>query len=246
MHVREVGPGLSVGGYGRLGASLVAFGIPLTLFSWFILLNTALTALGLACIIIGVTALMMPPRPVPSGVLRAMVEAAAIPVEALLEEFDVEEPAVYLPPRDGRVYVFAALASNHRGLEVDELGRVPVRVVNVVGRVPGLMLFPPGSELVRLSGLEVNVGLEEAVRSVLVDLVEGAESVSVAMEGDSVVVEIEGCRLRSDWPKFRRVLGSPAISIAGCSLAYVLNRALRFRGEEAEGRRVRGFFAVVS
>jgi hypothetical protein len=174
-----------------------------------------------------------------------MVEAASIPVEALLEEFNVEEQAVYLPPRDGRVYVFAALTSNPGGLEPDELERIPVRVVNVVGGVPGLMLFPPGSELVRLSGLEVNAGLEEAVNSVLVDFVEGVESVSVAREGDSLVVEVEGCRLRSDWPRFKRVLGSPAMSIAGCALAYALNRALRFRGEEVEGRRVRGFFTVV-
>ena len=108
------------------------------------------------------------------------------------------------------------------------------------------MVFPPGSELIKLSGLASGLGLEDALRHVLVDFVEAAESVRAVREGDSLVVDLVKPRLSTDFERFRRVLGSPVASVAGCVVASSLRLPIRFSGEQSDRRRVRVVFRVLS
>jgi len=41
--------------YSGFGLGLIVFGVPSALFSWFVLLNTPLTALGLGCVVVGMS-----------------------------------------------------------------------------------------------------------------------------------------------------------------------------------------------
>lgn len=229
--------------YVGLGLGFAVVGGPLALFSWYVLLNTPLTALGLGLVVLGATLVLVPGSPVPREAVRGMVEGACVNVEALLEEFDARGRAVYLPPRDGRVYVWVPLKADAK---VDEsaLVRAPSRVLSEVGGVAGLMVFPPGSEVVRLSGLGGEAGLEEALGFVLVDYLEGVESVKSVRVGDRVVVEVVGPRMVTGFPRFASSLGSLPVSVAGCVLASSLGRPVFYLGEDGSGRRVNASFRV--
>jgi len=228
------------------GLAMVFFGVPFTAFSYWILSSVPLTALGLACVILGATVVITPSSPVPIKVIRAMVEGSCVNVETLLEECNVMEKAFYLPPKEGRVYVFVPLRFNPHLPDASEVMRAPMRVITEVRGSPGLLIFPPGSELTRLSGLSSGSGLEDALRHVLVDFVEAAESVKAVREGDKVVVDLVRPRLRTDFQRFRRALGSLVTSIAGCVLASCLELPVVFDEEQADGERVRAIFRVIS
>jgi len=222
------------------------FGLPLTAFSYWVLSSVPLTALGLACVILGVTIVLTPSSPVPKRAIRAMVEGSCVNVEALLEECNATGKAFYLPPKEGRVYVFVPLRSNPHLPDASDVMRAPMRVITEARGSPGLLIFPPGSELIRLSGLSSGSGFEDALRDVLVDFVEAVEDVKAVGEGDRVVVDLVKPRLRTDFPRLRKVLGSLVTSIAGCVLASCLEVPIVFDEEQADGKRVRAVFRVMS
>lgn len=233
-------------GHASFGLALALFGIPFAAFSHWILSNVPLTALGLACIILGATIMCTPSSPVPKQATRMMVEGSCVNIEALLEEFNATEKALYLPPREGRVYALVPLKSNPRLLDADEARRAPIRVITRAGDGLGLLIFPPGSELVRLSGITADSSLEDALSQVLVDLVEAVESVRAVREGDTIIVDLVGPRLRTDFQRFRRVFGSLEASIAGCVLASCLEAQILFEEERMDGRKARAVFRVIS
>jgi len=214
-------------------------------YSYLVLLNIPFIALGVACVIIGLDLLLLPDSPVPTHQIRGMMEGACVNIEALLEEFDASERAVYLPPRDGRVYAFVPLGKKvNPSLQMFE--KAPLRVLTEVSGEPGLFVFPPGSEVVRISVLSEDYGVEEALNYVLVDFLEAVQSVKTVEEGGRVVVEMKVPRMNTDFPRFQRVLGSVASSVVGCVLASVLMKPVVFSDEEINGDSVRGFFEVGS
>ncbi|MFH2112167.1 MAG: hypothetical protein ABIJ47_13015 [Candidatus Bathyarchaeota archaeon] len=231
--------------YQLLGLSHLSFGAVFSSYSYLVLLSVPLTALGLACIIVGSTLLMVPGSPVPKHQVRAMMEGSLVNVEALLEEFDVKGKAVYLPPNEGRVYAFIPVQEN-ADLEAINPDRVPVRVLTEAGGVRGVTVFPPGSEAVRLSQLTEEVGAEDALNHVLVDFIEAAEYVKFVRRGGEAVIELGKPRAASEYPRVNECLGSYAVGVAGCVLAHALRSPVYYRGEEASGDNTLGYFWVSS
>ena len=195
--------------------------------------------------VLGASLIIVPGNPVPAVNVRAMVEGSCVNVEALLEEFDAKEKAVYLPPRDDRVFAYVPLGAGAGETDFGYLEKVPLRVLVDVGGSPGLFIFPPGSEVVRLSLLPEDSGLEDALQFVLVDFLEGVGSVKAIMESDQVVIEVNDPTLRTDFPRFQRVLGSLTTSISGCVLSSVLGKPSLFVEEEISGGRIRSVFRVI-
>jgi hypothetical protein len=232
--------------YVALQIGLLIFGFPLAAYSYFILSNVPLLALGLACIILGATAMLIPSSPVPTHTVRAMVEGACVNIEALLEEFDASEKAVYLPPRDGRVYAFVPLRANPGASLAWAAMEAPMRVVTEAGGEPGLMVFPPGSEVVRLSMISPEAGVEEALNHVLVDFLEAVGSVKAVSEGGRVVVDLEKTRFETEFPRFRQVLGSIVVSTSGCVLSTVLGIPVLLQDEQVERGKTRAVFTEVA
>ena len=89
--------------YTALGLGLATFGVPFAAFSYLILLNIPLTALGIACAILGATVALIPESPVPTQTIRAMVEGSCASVESLLEARAPE-------PYRGRLRLYSQLA----------------------------------------------------------------------------------------------------------------------------------------
>ena len=152
-------------------------------------------------------------------------------VEALLEEYDASMNAVYLPPRDGRVFAFLPL-NEYSDQAVTRLGNVPVRVIVESGAIRGLMVLPPGSEAVRLADLGEDSGVEDALNYVLVDFLESVESVQSVTTGSNVVVQFKKPVLTSEYSRFNMLLGSLTASIVGCVIAGVLDAPVSFLSED--------------
>lgn len=231
--------------YIRAGAVLMAFGVPFALYSYLVLLDVTFTALGLASMILGTTALLVPSSPVPAGAVRAMVEGASVNVEALLEEYDASAKAYYLPPVDGRVYCFVPLSGDLERWQLDRVMRSPLRVIAEVNGVRGLRVFPPGSEIVRLSLLDEEWGLEAALSYVLVDYFEAVESVNLIRSGDRVVVQLNKYRVDTDFPRVRMCLGSIPVSTVGCVLAWVKGQPVLFVDENGSDESTTATFRVM-
>ena len=236
--------GKKVDRYAAFGLGLATFGGPFAVYSFYVLLSVPLTALGLSFVVLGLTAVLIPETPVPAGSIRAMVEGACVNVEALLEEFDAKERAVYLPPRDGRVYAYVPLKGPLRPGDLALVVEAPLRVVTEVRGEPGLMIFPPGSEAVRLAALDEEVELKEAISYVLVDFLEAVESAQAMKSGGRWIVQIKNPRVGTEYPRFAKVLGSLPTSIAGCVSSQVLGKPVVFVGEETEGDSTTATFEV--
>lgn len=231
--------------YVRAGVVLIVFGAPFAAYSYWVLSNVTFTALGLASVILGVTAVLVPSSPVPADSVRVMVEAASVNIEALLEEHDATLKAVYMPPVDGRVYCFVPLTGDLGDWQVEQLKATPLRVSNEFGSVRGVSVFPSGSEVVRLSGLGEESGVEDALSFVLVDFLESVEGVKAVRSGDRFVVQLDKIRADTVYPRVRMCLGSSASSVAGCVLAWVMCKPVQFLGEEQLGDSVTASFRLI-
>jgi hypothetical protein len=175
---------------------------------------------------------MIPTNPVPLGTIRAMIEGATINVEALLEEFDVKSNAFYLPPRDGRVYCYIPLSGDFKRSILSKIVSAPLRVLSETGGLLGLIIFPPGSEIVRLSMLSEDTDIENALNYVLVDLLEAADSVKMVQEGDNIIVQISKPRISTDFPRYNKFLGSLTTSIVGCIISYFIEQPIEYLSED--------------
>ncbi len=189
--------------------------------------------------------MLTPSSPVPVESVRAMVEGACVNIEALLEELDVHHQAVYLPPRDGRVYAYVPLTSNPGVSAAWAAQEAPVRIITQTEGEPGLLVFPPGSEAVRLSQLGAGSGVEEALTHVLVDFLEAVKSVRAVQDRKQIVIDISGARVETEFPRFRRILGCLATSTAGCVLSTVVEAPVELKDEEVRDDRIRCIFTVV-
>jgi hypothetical protein len=219
------------------------FGALFAEYAFLMLLSVPLTALGISCVVLGVTTVLIPGSPIPASNIRSMIKGSCINIEALLEEFDAEGRGVYLPPRDGKVFVYVPLETSHSLSNVWQAMEAPTRVVTEVGGEPGLMVFLPLSDDM-LSSIGGDMKAEEALSDILVKKLEFLESVKEAESGDKVVVRMSGSRVGTDLPRFKKVLGSLPTSIAGCVLAFVFNKPLALIEEEASGRVITATFEV--
>jgi len=223
------------------GLSLIVFGVVFGGYSYLVVGDSTYTALGLACVVLGAVMVMVPSSPVPLSAVRAMVEGSAVNVEALLEEYEARGKAVYLPPRDRRVYCYVPLGE-FSDADLAGVLRSPVRVLAGSG---GLMVFPPGAEVVRLCDLGEEAGLEDALSYVLVDYLEAVDSVKAAEAGDNLVVQVTGPRMETGFPLFAACLGSAVVSVAGCVAAWVKGEPVVFLGEDRVKGSVTARFRVV-
>lgn len=227
-----------------IGIGFSIFGALFALFSHFIVLDVTLTSLGLACLIFGITVILIPSNPVPRSEIMRLVEASCVNIEALLEEYDATEKAVYLPPRDGRVYAYVSLSSGPGNM--DEIMNAPLRVLTRTRSGPGLIVFTPGSEFTRLHSLSPESGLEEALSLILVDTVEAVESLRALEDLSRVMIHFTNPRVDTIHPRFNSVLGSLPTSIAGSVLAAVKDAPVLLVEEIMAGRILKAEFKVLS
>ena len=222
--------------YFSFGAGIAAFGAVVAFVSYYFLFSVPFASLGVACVILGGATLTLPESPVPSGAVRGVIHASVMNVEALLEEFDVREKAIYLPPREGESVAYVPLASRPRPSSVDSLVKAPRRLVAEADGVPVLLVVPPGSELVRASELSEASGLEDAIQYILTEVSELCSSAKAVVAGDRLVVEMKGIKVKTEAAKYLVTLGSIPASIAASVASAVLERGVTLTSESMEGK----------
>ena len=231
--------------YFSFGAGIGAFGAVVALISYYVLFSAPFAALGVACVILGGATLTLPESPVPSGAVRGVIHASVMNVEALLEEFDAREKAVYLPPKEGESLAYVPLASNPRAPSVASLLDAPRRLVSEADGVPVLLVVPPGSELVRASELSEASGLEDAIQYVLTEVSELCSSAKAVVTGDTLVVEMKGVKVKTEAAKYLVTLGSIPASIAASVASAVLKRGVSLASESIEGKNSAATFRLL-
>ena len=116
-----------------VGIALVGFGAILAVFSYFIIASIPLTSLGIAFVILGLVVLIFPEYLVPHQVVKGMISGSVANIEAVLEEFAAIHKAIYLPPRDGKIYAYVPLLANPSYPKLSEIIDVPKRIICNVG-----------------------------------------------------------------------------------------------------------------
>jgi len=133
---------------------------------------------------------------------------------------------------DGEVRAFIPLAGpdgKTTAPQLAELESAPRRFVVNLNGMRGLLVIPPGNEIVRLAKVEKGGDLEEALRSTLVEYSDLARGVLAIEEdgGNTMKIQITKPQLGSDSPYFNDALGTPVSCVAGCIAAVVKGTPVR-------------------
>ncbi|MDE1854262.1 MAG: hypothetical protein KGI38_11035 [Thaumarchaeota archaeon] len=231
--------------YFSFGVGIAAFGAVLAYVSYYFLFSVPFAALGIACVILGGATLTLPESPVPSGAVRGVIHASVMNVEALLEEFDVTEKAVYLPPKDGQAVAYVPLSTNPHPPTLDALLAAPRRLVTDAGGVPVLLVVPPGAELVRSAELSGASGVEDAIQYILTEVSELCSSVKAVVTGDRLVIEMKGIKVKTEAAKYLLSLGSIPASVAASVAATVMKRGVTLVSESIEREKSLATFEIL-
>jgi len=237
----------------EVGIGLTGLGGVLAAFSFFVLGSIPLSALGFALLILGLVIFIFPQYLVPHQVVKGMLLGAVSNIEAVLEEFGATHKAIYLPPREGKMLAYVPLSGNPAFSEIEKMTEGPKRILVRVDGHPGLFIYPPGAEVVALSGVvdaEMDGGtggeavIENGIGYCLVDFSELASRVQVSLEGDRVFLRLRNVKVQVEAPRFIKVMGSLPSSLAACVIAAVARKPVRVLEEKKEGRWFKAVFEV--
>ena len=228
-----------------VGLDFVLMGVVIAALGFALADSTPIAAFGFALAVIGALILMIVPEPVPQDALKALLKDAVRNVEVILEESGLRSRAFFMGMEEGEVRAFVPVTMpDGKGAapRVSDLEGAPRRFIVDRGGMKGLLVIPPGNEIVRLAKVEKGSDLEEALRSTLVEYSDLARGVlAVEEEGEKVAkVQISKPQLSSESPYFNDVLGSPVSCVAMCVAAVVTGSPVRI----VEERYDRGFIRL--
>jgi len=214
-----------------VGIDFLLMGFIISGLGFFLADDIPIASFGFALAVIGALILLVVPEPVPQDAMKSLLKDAVRNVEIILEETGLRNRA-YFTQMDGEVRAFIPLTGpdgKPTAPQFAELDNAPRRfVVNLKG-MRGLLLIPPGNEIVKLAKVEKGADLEEALRSTLVEYSDLARSVLAIEEnaGDIMKIQITKPQLGSASPYFNDALGTPVSCVAGCVAAVVKGEPVR-------------------
>lgn len=225
-----------------VGIDFLIIGFVVASLGYIVAQSVPIAAFGFAVAVIGALVLLIVPEPVPQDAYRALLDDSIRNVELILEESDLHERGYFMQLEDGEIRALIPLStlSTTEGREsisssaLRELENAPRRfIVNYHG-LRGLLLIPPGGQIVKLARVEKGGDLEESLRSVLVDFSDLASSVLAVDEKGSKIarVQIVKPKLASTSPFFNNCLGSPVSCIACCVATVVKGQPVRIVDEK--------------
>lgn len=213
-----------------IAATMAACGAALAAYSYWVVGSVPLTALGVGALVVAASILATHRESPYSEAARILLEAYAVNVARVLEEFGASQRAVYL--REG--YVLIPLTNPSPGSGEVDLERL---VAGSRGRY-GLVLAAPK--------LEVEQGdPEAALTRVLVDSLGLCDSVRVARFREKFLVEIVKPRDPLDSRRFSDVLGPLSAHVAAAALARAVGSDLQLEEWGREGRSLHVTLRVV-
>jgi len=232
-----------------VGLDFLVVGFVISGLGYALAQSVPIAAFGFALAVIGALVVLLVPEPVPQDAYKALLSDSIRNVEIILEESDLHERAYFTQLEDGEIRALIPLSrveatvggESISSAALRELDKAPRRFIIDYHGLRGLMLVPPGAQIVKLAKVERGGDLEESLRSVLVEFSDLASSVlSVEEEGSKVArVQIAKPRLASESPFFNKCLGSPVSCIAGCVATLVKGQPVRIADEKYDPALVR-------
>ncbi len=214
-------------------AVMLGFGLVTAPVAYFVLGDSALTAVGIALVAAGLSLLTYEWRPFDEKTLRDFVLDAVSNIEEVLEEFDVRSRAVYVYDGDrGMTYALVPVLGTLASASTPK----QLRLVVDVGGTKALTLFPPGSRLLTRLGVAPGADPEDSAKLLLCDTLGLASSITLTVEGDRAVAEVSKPVRLPTFRYFERVMGSVQGCLIALTLATCLGRGVRIVAEEDRGR----------
>ena len=242
----------------------MSFGIGLSIFSYKVLLNIPLSALGIGSVIIGLAALSNPPEVLGSRIMNALFNSVTLSLDSILGELEDRrypmspipldvinlDPAmlsrnarssgraVYLPPKDDKAAVFLPLCSEM--LDLNDLWSAPSRVSDLKNPSKGFVMYPIGATLCQIIDPKANpgIGLEKALHMILIDYSELCSWIRVASLDQFVVLELGNVKLKGQSSKYSKYLGSIPTSLSASVLCVIKQKSVVILEERIIGNRI--------
>jgi len=231
-----------------VGVDFLLVGGMVSALGYILAQSVPIAAFGFSVAVIGALILLIVPESVPQDAYRGMLSDAIRNVEIILEESGLRERAYFMQMGDGEVRALVPLSGTTlTSAEISELEKSPRRfVVNQEG-VMGLLIIPPGNQIVRLAKVEKGADLEESLRAALVDTSDLASSVLSIEDGESktIRVQISKPKITSESPYFNDCLGTPVSTIASSVAAVTKGQPVRIVDERFDPALVRLTLEVV-
>jgi hypothetical protein len=264
-----------------VGIDFLAIGGTVAALGYVLNQSTPDEALGFSIAVIGALVLLIVPEVVPHDVYRALLKDSMSNVEMILEEAQLKKRAYFIPVKSEdstteeiRAFIPIQLANAagpkriggagatgasqlNMSTLVDYVENAPRRFITDYRDLQGLLVVPPGSDLIKLSKLEEGGELEDALKTLLVDFSDLASSVLLVeeeregggedqapdpkptMQSNHVKMQIKGPRLSSSSPFFNECLGTPVSCVACCVAAAVTHSPVRIVEEKYDPSLIR-------
>jgi hypothetical protein len=229
-----------------VGIDLLTIGIVVSALGFIGAQSIPIAAFGFAVAIIGALILLIVPESIPQDAYRALLKDSIANIEIILEESQLRERAYFVKTEE-KVRAFIPILSAAESVSgttsemlAQSLSKAPpTRFITKYGGMKGLMLIPPGNEIVRLSKVQKGDDLEESLRSTLVAFADLATSVLAIEEGNEIRIQIKNPKLSSESPFFNDSLGSPVSCVACCIIAVAKDGPVRILDEKYDRAMIR-------
>ncbi len=222
------------------GLGLLVAGSLVSLVSYFILLVTWLTALGISMLILSFILLALGrtiPK-LPPEVSALLLQTGIDNMATLVEELGIKSKAIYLPSSitNGRPQALIPLHSNPSLPMITK--PLPQRLIVRYGTSPddiGLLLSTTGTTAVGM--LESTPGstsaeLESALTSLFAGILGVADRTGVTYRENHISVEIYNPRIETETTWFHQCLGGPLASVVASVAAEAWDRPVTIKQEE--------------
>ena len=226
--------------YTWAGLGLLVAGSLVSLLSYFILLLTWLTALGISMLILSFILLALG-RTIPKlspEVSALLLETGIDNIATIVEELGIRAKAIYLPSSltSGRPQALIPLHSNSTPFLITKA--LPQRLIVRYGASPddiGLLLSTIGTTAVGMlesKPAPTSIELESALTSLFRGILGMADRTRVVSRENHISVEVYNPRIENKNNWFHQCLGGPLASIVASMAAEAWNRPVTINQEE--------------
>ena len=223
-----------------VGLNFLISGVIIALLGYVLVQSIPITAFGFALAVIGSVMLLVVSEPIPQDTFKSLLKDSISNVEIILEESSLHERAYFFPSGSEEQVralvpfsqqIVSTISSQSILQSIEKLQR---RFIVNSGDLRGLLVVPPGSELVNLVKVEKGSDIEDSLSSTLVGFSDLAGSVSAISEESvgQIRIEIRKPKITSDSISFNECLGSPVSCVASCVVAKCVGSPVRIVDEK--------------
>jgi hypothetical protein len=226
--------------YRILGIILLIAGILFAQYSFLILENISLSALGISFIIIAITMIFLTGDSQSSEIVNSLIEGCYENVESQLNLVETSEGGIYLPTRENIILAYVPYISK-TGLKSLHIASLLENINNVTQIDRIKIRLPLSSRLIKsINGKSI----EEALNNILVEKFKTVRSIKFVESNKKIIVEMTGCNIENSKLRSNQAIGSFNTMVSGCVICYIKDKPLAFLEEKIANKKITAVFEV--